>query len=116
MGVAIIKNSHCGKIRSKRDVMYFITERLCCGSELCFTEITSRHYDYNGRAVAMGEQYHIYKDKQGRITATIRSGNLRDMFNPEVCIADSGEGNYALSIEDVIWKLRKQINQKYLSC
>lgn len=111
----IIQN---GKIKTKADAENFIKKSLCSGSEICITEITKQHYNQVGNLIVEGEQYHIYKDNQGNVTATIRSGNLRDILNPEIYIADTrNPKNYAMTIYDIVWKLRKYINNKYLhSC
>lgn len=87
------------KIRTKADAERFINN--CMGSGVIII-------------TANGIQYRITKSPEDRITITERIENLNDIFNPAVMIADTHSDIYSYNVADIVYKLRKHINQGYL--
>lgn len=66
---------------------------------------------FGGRYVVNVNKHHIIrikKDKNGSITVIEKTGNLFDLFNPELVIPDN-------EIIDYLYKYRKALNNKFFN-
>lgn len=101
MNVAIM-TTPCGfKIRSKADVDKFMHE--CMGyGEYCIK--------INNELL-----FWITKGKDGSISVAEKIGDLYDIFNPLLEIANTKNKAYKISVRDYLWKNRKYINAKWFN-
>ena len=93
--MVFIKSNHGFKIKTKSDAREFL-EKCISGEGYICIKINS------------SEAYYVYSSKNGFSHITHRYGDLSNVFNPEVQIIN--EKNI-----DIIWKLRKYINEKYFN-
>ena len=93
--MVFIKSNHGFKIRTKEDSRTFIEK---CVSGDGFTVIKINH----------NEAYYIYSSKSGFSYITHRFGDLANIFNPELRLPEE-------DTIDIIWKIRKYINQKWFN-
>jgi hypothetical protein len=93
---------HGFKIKKKVDVETFINKCMCKGN---------RYYIITDS----GEQITFDKDKNGNVSVLSRTGDLTDMFNPNMEIARTNKNCYKNTVEDCIWKNRKYINAKWFT-
>lgn len=92
----------CGfKIRSKVDVDKFMNE--CMGYGEYYLKIN------NELAIW------ITKEKDGSISVAEKIGDLYDIFNPLLEIANTKNKAYKISVRDYLWKNRKYINAKWFN-
>ena len=92
----------CGfKIRSKADVDKFMHE--CMGY--------GEHYLKIDNELAIW----ITKEKDGSISVAEKIGDLYDIFNPLLEIANTKNKAYKISVRDYLWKNRKYINAKWFN-
>lgn len=92
----------CGfKIRSKADVDKFMNE--CMGYR--------EHYLKINNELAIW----ITKEKDGSISVAEKIGDLYDIFNPLLEIANTKNKAYKISVRDYLWKNRKYINAKWFN-
>lgn len=90
------------KIRKKSDVRSFITGCIVNGNEY-IVRVSS---DF---AVV------IEKDSKGNISIGEKVGDLQDIFNPVLVIANTKNGSSEEFIMDYLWKYRKYINAKWFN-
>lgn len=93
--MTLIKYNRGFKIRTKSDAREFL-EKCISGEGYIVIKINPT------------EAYYIYSSKDGFSHITLRYGDLSNIFNPEIRIVD--EKNI-----DIIWKIRKYINQKWFN-
>lgn len=92
------------KIRKKSDVDVFINKVICTGE-----------YSVSEEENGVGTQVLFWKGKDGNMSVDVRKGNLRNISNPSIEIANTKNKSYKMSVEDAIWKYRRIINHKLLS-
>lgn len=90
------------KIRKKSDVRRFITNCMINENEY-IVRISS---DF---AVI------IEKDSKGNISVGEKIGDLQNIFNPILLIANTKNGSSEEFITDYLWKYRKYINAKWFN-
>lgn len=90
------------KIKSYKDVEIFI--------EKCIQENSIYSVPINSELA-----YFIDTDKDKNITIYEKIGNISDPFNPMVEISSSKNSLRNVTIEEIIFKLRKFINKKYFN-
>ena len=81
------------KIRKKAHVYYFLEECLMNNGNYC----VKIDYDYC---------LFIRKDDEGNWTVTVKSGDLRDIFNPELQLDEE-------RAIKMLWLYRKHINEQF---
>lgn len=93
----------CGfKIKRKADCEMFINE--------CMQKDNTYMLD-----ISREQRFFLDKDKQGNVSISEKRGDLNDMFNPLIEVASQTNNGYNVTVEDVIWQLRKYINKKWFS-
>ena len=93
---------HNFKIRRKSDVEAFIKDCMVNGNEYCITTDS-------------GVQFVFSKDKDGNMSVSTRSGDLKDIFNPLLEVARTNNNCYKETVTYYVWKNRKYINSKWFS-
>ena len=93
----------CGfKIRTKADVDRFTSEILRNGNN---------YYIKAKNDFAL----YICKEKDGSISVAEKLGDLYDMFNPLLEVANTKNDSYKISVRDYLWKNRKYINAEWFN-
>lgn len=87
------------KIRNSADVKTFINDIVKPGIEIVVT-------------VERDVEIRFSKDRNGAFSVGYRKGNLKDVFNPVVEVANNmaNKGCYSNSVENYVWKWRKYLN------
>ena len=93
--MVFIKSNHGFKIKTKEDARTFI-EKCISGDGYVVIKISHN------------EAYYIYSTKDGFSYITHRLGDLSNIFNPELRLLEE-------DTIDIIWKIRKYINQKWFN-
>lgn len=102
MNSIIIMNVPLGfKIRRKVDIDTFINKCM----------------NYGEYPVLISKDLKIYisKEKDGTVSVLEKRGDLYDMFNPLLEVANTGNNAYKKTVQDYIWKYRKYINTKWFN-
>ena len=93
----------CGfKIKSKVDIDKFMNEIMCKGNE---------YYIKVNKNFAL----YIRKEKDGSFSVAEKHGDLYDMFNPLLEVANTKNNSYKISVRDYLWRNRKYINAKWFN-
>jgi hypothetical protein len=89
------------RVKSKEDAKNFISRCLTKGTEI---------------DLYLESDYQIYvkKDENGIVSAGERRGDLDNLFNPYVELANSTNDSYDTSVEDIVWMHKKQFNSLVL--
>ena len=90
------------KIRKKTDVDVFINKCMCKDNR--YSAI-----DDNGTQII------LEKDKDGNISVCLRTGDLKNIFNPMLEVARTKDNCYKETVQDYIWQFRKAINKEWFS-
>ena len=90
------------KIRKKVDVETFINKCMCKDNR--YSAI-----DDNGTQII------LEKDKDGNISVCLRTGDLKNIFNPMLEVARTKDNCYKETVQDYIWQFRKAINKEWFS-
>lgn len=90
------------KIRKKTDVKKFMEECMVKGSHYCIV-------------IRKDFAIHIDKHKDGSICIMTKYGDLKDIFNPLLTVADTNNNVYDHDVEYYIWHYRKYINAKWFN-
>lgn len=88
------------KVRSKEDAKIFVNEAMGIGQ--C-TYVVDKETAYVVSKTADG------------VAISMKKGDLNDVFNPLVEVANTRNTAYKDSVYDVIWKIRKTINEKWFN-
>ena len=100
--VSIMCIPHGFKIRKKADVKTFMEECMVKGSE--YALIIRKDFAVR-----------FEKDKDGNISVLIKQGNLKDMFEPLLEVANTANNSYGTTVEWQIWHYRKYINARWFN-
>lgn len=100
--VSLMCIPHGFKIRKKADVKKFMEECMCKNSWYCIV-------------IRKDFAVHIEKDKDGNICIMTKYGDLKDIFNPLLTVADTKNNIYDHDVEYYIWHYRKYINAKWFN-
>ena len=93
----------CGfKIKKKVDTEYFVRKCMCFNSE---------YYLKINNELAI----FLKKGKDGTVSVAEKRGNLYDLFNPLLEVANTGNPSYKETVYDYVWKYRKYINAKWFN-
>ena len=93
----------CGfKIKKKIDIEYFI--------EKCMQKDDEYYFKINNELAVF-----IRKYKNGCVSVLIKNGDLNDIFNPLLEVANTNNSAYKETVYDYIWKYRKYINAKWFN-
>lgn len=90
------------KIRKKIDVNTFIDKCMCKDNE---------YYLKINKDLAL----FFRKEKDGSVSILEKSGDLYDIFNPLLEVANTSNNAYKDTVYDYIWKYRKYINAKWFN-
>lgn len=98
-----IMNIPCGfKIKKKADVDTFIKDCMCKDNE---------YYLKINNEMAL----FIRKEKDSSVSVLEKSGDLYDLFNPLLEVANTSNNAYKETVQKYIWKYRKYINAKWFN-
>jgi hypothetical protein len=100
MSIMMIPNGF--KIRKKADVKTFMEECMCKGSSY-------------GLVIRKDFAVRFEKDKEGNICIMTKHGDLKDIFNPLLTVADTKNNIYEHDVNYYIWHYRKYINAKWFN-
>lgn len=87
------------KIRTRIEALQFMNKCMGVGSFSIVTDDKT--------------QYIVEKFDDGNVRVSIRKGDLTNIFNPELVIADTASEAYEQTVQAVLWQIRKYINRKY---
>ena len=94
---------HCGfKIRKKVDAEYFVQKCMCKDNE---------YYIKIDKYFALI----LRKENDDTISVLKKMGDLYDIFNPLLEVANTNNPAYKETVYDYIWKYRKHINAKWFN-
>lgn len=98
-----IMNIPCGfKIRRKIDTEIFVDKCMCKDNE---------YYLKIQKDFAL----FLRKEKDGTVSILVKYGDLYDIFNPLLEVANTSNSAYKENVYDYIWKYRKYINTKWFN-
>lgn len=89
------------KIKSKKDAEVFINDAMCNNNT--YTIIVNKETAY------------IFEKVNNEVCVYEKKGDLSDIFNPLLEVANTANKFYKDSTVDYVWNLRKYINAKFFN-
>lgn len=90
------------KIKKKADVDTFIHD--------CMNKDNEYYLAINNNLASF-----FRKEKSGEVSILEKRGDLYDIFNPLLEVANTSNSSYKETVQDYIWRYRKYINAKWFN-